>query len=75
MAEAGIYGEELVGLRAKTGAAPRISGNVSKNDRITWYLICLAGAPVTLLLAGFMRGAYRAKAREEYRLKLESTDQ
>ncbi len=75
VAEAGIYGEELVGLRAKTGAAPRISGNVSKNDRITWYLICLAGAPVTLLLVGFMRGAYRAKAREEYRLKLESTDQ
>ncbi|MBV6516409.1 MAG: hypothetical protein HPKKFMNG_02078 [Planctomycetes bacterium] len=74
VAEASIYGEELISLRAKTGAAPRITGGVTQADRLTWFVICLGGAPALLLLAGFLRGAYRAKAREEYRLKIEGTD-
>jgi hypothetical protein len=69
-ADVGLYGDELVNLRAKTGAAPRIRGDVSRNERITWYVLTLAGTPALLLLLGFMRSAYRAKMREEYRLKL-----
>lgn len=72
VADAGIYGDELVSLRAKSGAAPRIRADYSRGERVTWYALTLAGAPALLLLAGFMRGALRAKTREEYRLKLES---
>ncbi len=73
-ADVGLYGDELVNMRAKTGAAPRIRGDVSRNERITWYVLVLAGTPALLLLLGFMRSAYRAKLREEYRLKLEQSE-
>lgn len=72
IADAGVYGDELVGLRAKTGAAPRIRADYTRGERITWYVLTLAGAPAMLLMLGFLRGALRAKAREEYRLKLEN---
>jgi hypothetical protein len=73
-ADVGLYGDELVTMRAKTGAAPRIRGDVSQNERITWIVLTLGGAPVLLLVLGFMRGAYRAKLREEYRLKLDKPE-
>lgn len=74
IADAGIYGDELVSLRAKTGAAPRIRADYSRGERITWYVLVLGGTPALLLVFGFMRGALRAKAREEYRLKLEKME-
>lgn len=74
VADAGIYGDELISLRAKSGAAPRIRADYSRGERITWYVLTLGGAPAMLLVAGFLRAALRAKSREEYRLKLESGD-
>jgi MFS family permease len=73
-ADVGLYGDELVNMRAKTGAAPRIRGDISRNERMTWIVLTLGGTPMLLLLLGFMRGAYRAKLRDEYRLKLEQNE-
>ena len=72
--DVGLYGDELVNTRAKTGAAPRIRGDISRNERMTWIVLTLGGTPMLLLLLGFMRGAYRAKLRDEYRLKLEQNE-
>ncbi|MCC6575524.1 MAG: Gldg family protein [Planctomycetes bacterium] len=70
LAEAFIYGDELVSLRAKTGAPPRIAGGVKSSDKVTWFLLCIGGVPLALAAVGFLRGIYRNKAREEYLMSL-----
>jgi hypothetical protein len=66
IAEAFIYGEDLVGLRARTGVAPRIVGPVEENTRVLWFIACIAGVPMLLVLAGGARGYLRARERREY---------
>lgn len=66
MSEAFIYGEDLVSLRARTGVAPRISGPVSDQTRMLWFLICIAGAPTILMALAGLRTLMRTREREEY---------
>jgi hypothetical protein len=66
IAEAFIYGDDLVSLRARTGIAPRIVGPVSDNTRVAWYLACLGGVPLFLALLGAGRGYLRNRERDQY---------
>jgi hypothetical protein len=66
IAEAFIYGDDLVSLRARTGIAPRIVGPVSDNTRVVWYLACLGGVPLFLALLGAGRGYLRNRERDQY---------
>jgi hypothetical protein len=70
MAEAFIYGEDLVNLRARTGVSPRISGPVDGTVKTMWLLLCIAGVPVLLMLAAGGRSLMRAREREDYETSL-----
>lgn len=75
MAEAFIYGDDLVSLRVRTGVAPRISGEVTEGRRIWWLLLCIAGAPLLILVAGVGRGLLKARAREQYQAAIGAAGQ
>lgn len=70
VSEAFIYGEDLVSLRARTGVAPRIVGEVEAGTRAMWFMICIAGAPILLLLLAGLRSFARSREREEYEIGL-----
>jgi hypothetical protein len=70
LAEAFIYGDDLVSLRARTGVAPRIVGPVDPGTRTMWFMICIAGMPLLLLAAAGVRSFARTRAREEYEIAL-----
>lgn len=70
LAEAFIYGDDLVSLRARTGVAPRIVGSVDPGTRTMWFMICIAGMPLLLLALAGMRSFARTRAREEYEIAL-----
>jgi hypothetical protein len=65
LSEAFLYGDELVQLRARTGVAPRISGPIDNQTRVLWFVLCIAGVPVILLVAAtgiaYARGRERAR--------------
>jgi len=66
LAEAFIYGEDLVRLRARTGIAPRIGGEVSDQKRMFWLIMCIGGMPLILMLAGLGRALFRARAQQQF---------
>lgn len=70
MAEAFIYGDDLVSLRARTGVAPRIVGPVTQADRTLWFMVCIAGVPLLLMALAGVRSFARTRAREEYEIAL-----
>jgi hypothetical protein len=70
VAEAFIYGEDLVSLRARTGVAPRIVGPVDDRMKMLWFLICIAGMPVLLMGLAGLRVLTRTRRREEYEAAL-----
>lgn len=67
--DASIYGEELVGLRARSGVAPRIR-SVEPSDKTIWYLVCIGGTPLALGLAALLLNLMRASRRREYETAL-----
>ena len=70
IAEAFIYGDDLVSLRARTGVAPRIVGPVSQGSKTFWFMICVAGVPLLLLGFAGVRSFLRARDRELYEIGL-----
>lgn len=70
VSEAFIYGDDLVNLRARTGVSPRITGPVEGGVKTMWFLICIAGVPVLLLVAAGARSLMRAREREDYETSL-----
>lgn len=72
IAEANIYGDDLVNLRARTGSAPHIEGTVTDRDKVIWYLLCLAGMPALLVGAAAARTAIQNQKRKEYEDSLKS---
>ncbi|MCC6464687.1 MAG: Gldg family protein [Planctomycetes bacterium] len=66
MVEAAMYGEDLAGLRARTGVAPRIKGPVEPGSRVMWYALCLLGAPAVLAALAMFRLAARSRRRQEH---------
>ncbi|MEZ5992247.1 MAG: Gldg family protein [Planctomycetota bacterium] len=70
VSEAFIYGEDLVSLRARTGVAPRIVGPIEDSTKAMWFMICIAGVPVLLLLLTGARSFAHAREREDYEIGL-----
>jgi hypothetical protein len=70
VAEAFIYGDDLVSLRARTGVAPRITGTVDSSTKTMWFIVCVAGVPLLLLLFAGARAFINARDRQEYELAL-----
>jgi hypothetical protein len=70
MAEAFIYGEEMVSLRARTGVAPRITEPADSGARTLWFIVCIAGMPLVLLAFAGARAFIIARDREEYEIGL-----
>ena len=70
VSEAFIYGEDLVSLRARTGVAPRIVGPVDDQEKVLWFLFCIAGAPAILMGMAGLRTLARTREREEYEAAL-----
>ncbi|MCC7509674.1 MAG: Gldg family protein [Planctomycetes bacterium] len=66
LSEAFIYGEDLVNLRARTGVSPRIAGPVSNNMKVFWFLVCIGGVPLLLVIVAGARSYVRLREREEY---------
>ncbi|MDC1143088.1 Gldg family protein, partial [Planctomycetota bacterium] len=67
--DASIYGEELVGLRARSGIAPRIR-SVESSEKTVWYIVCLGGTPLALALAALLLNFIRSNRRREYEAAL-----
>jgi hypothetical protein len=70
VAEAFIYGDDLVSLRARTGVAPRIVGPVDQSLKTFWFMVCIAGVPLVLLAFAGVRGFMRSRDRELYEIGL-----
>ncbi|MCA8911248.1 MAG: Gldg family protein [Planctomycetes bacterium] len=68
--EAFIYGDDLVSLRARTGVAPRIVGPVEDSTRAMWFMFCIAGAPLLLLMFAGLRSFIRTRERDDYEISL-----
>lgn len=70
LAEAAIFGEDLISLRVRTGVAPRVAAGYSDSKRLFWLLLCVAGAPLALLMIAAIRMLLQARRRQEYEAAL-----
>ena len=68
IAEAFIYGDDLVSLRARTGVAPRIVGPIDQGMKTFWFMVCIAGVPLILLAFAGVRSFLRTRDRELYEI-------
>ncbi|MCB9894493.1 MAG: Gldg family protein [Planctomycetes bacterium] len=68
IAEAFIYGDDLVSLRARTGVAPRIVGPIDQGTKTFWFMVCIAGVPLILLAFAGVRSFMRGRDRELYEI-------
>jgi hypothetical protein len=73
--ESFVYGDDLVGLRARTGTAPRIQGTIDQELKVFWFLVTVLGVPLFLVLIALSKMYLGMRSRAEYeaRLAREST--
>jgi hypothetical protein len=65
-----VYGEDIVGLRTRTGTAPRIQGPVTQDIKVFWFLVTVLGMPFALMVLALGRMYVGIRERADYEEKL-----